>query len=53
MDIYELFFLKMYNLGFPANYKGYKMIYDFKEFQADVKLYPTEYKLKKMWELLK
>ena len=53
MDVYELLFKKMYLIGFPDKYKGYKMIYDFKEFQADLKLYPTEYKIKKMWGLLK
>ena len=43
----------MAKLGFPDEFEGYKMIYDFKEFQADLNLMPTEYKIKKMWELLK
>ena len=53
MDIYEKLFVKMSKIGFPDVYKGYKMIYDFKEFQADLKFYPVEYKILKMWELLK
>lgn len=53
MDIYELLFIKMYNLGFPDIYKGYRIMYYFKDLQADLKIMPTEYKIKKMWELLK
>ena len=53
MDIYEKLFLKMSKIGFPDVYKGFKMVYDFKEFLADVKLYPTDKKILKMWELLK
>lgn len=53
MDVYEKMFAKMYMLGFPDKYEGYNMVYDFKEYQADIKLYPTVYKIKKMWELLK
>lgn len=53
MDIYEKLFLKMSKIGFPDKYEGYKMNYYFDELQADLKLYPTEYKIKKMWELLK
>lgn len=52
MDVYKRLFLKMSRKNFPDEYKGFKMVYDFKEFQADVKLYPTEYKILKMWELL-
>ena len=53
MDIYERLFLKMSKIGFPDVYKGFKMVYDFKEFQSDINLYPTDKKILKMWELLK
>ena len=53
MDIYEKLFLKMSKLGFPDIYKGYKMIYYFDEFQADLKIHPVDKKIFKMWELLK
>ena len=52
MDIYERLFLKMSKIGFPDVYKGYKMIYYFNDFQADLKIYPTDKKILKMWELL-
>jgi hypothetical protein len=29
------------------------MVYDFKNYQADVKMFPTVKKIYKMWELLK
>lgn len=52
MDVYELLFKKMYLLGFPDKYEGYKMIYDFKEFQADLCYNgSTVDRIKKMWEL--
>lgn len=41
----------MAKLGFPDKYKGYKMIYYFRDGQADIKLFPTVKKIKKMWEL--
>lgn len=53
MDVYEKLFKKLYFLGFPDEYKGFKMIYNFEELQADVDLFPTELKLKVMWSLLK
>ena len=53
MDVYELLFKKMYLLGFPDKYEGYKMIYYFDDLQADLKIYPTDKKILKMWELLK
>ena len=43
----------MAKLGFPQEFKGEKMIYDFKNYQADIKLFPTVKKIYKMWELLK
>ena len=36
MDIYERLFLKMSKIGFPAVYKGYRMIYYFNDFYADL-----------------
>ena len=53
MDIYEKLFVKMARLGFPDKYEGYKMIYYFRDYQADINLYPTDKKILKMWELLK
>lgn len=53
MDIYEKLFVKMSKIGFPDEYKGFKMVYDFEEFQADIKMYPIDKKILKMWELLK
>lgn len=52
MDIYEKLFVKMAKLGFPDKYKGFNMIYDFKEYQADLKVFPTVKKIYKIWELL-
>jgi hypothetical protein len=52
-DIYIRLFVKMAYIGFPDKYKGCKMIYDFKNYQADINLFPTVKKIKKMWELLK
>ena len=52
MDIYEKLFVKMAKLGFPDEFEGYKMIYYFKNYQADLKVFPTVKKIKKMWELL-
>lgn len=52
MDIYEKLFVKMAKLGFPDEFEGYKMIYCFRDYQADVKLLPTVKKVYKMWELL-
>ncbi len=52
MDIYELFFVKMHKLGFPSEFKGYKVNYFFKSYQAELVLYPTILKLQKMWSLL-
>lgn len=54
MDVYELLFKKMYLLGFPDKYEGYKMIYYFDDLQADLCYNGTVTdKIKKMWELLK
>ena len=52
MDIYEKLFVKMAKLGFPDEYKGFNMVYDFKNYQADLKVFPTVKKIYKMWELL-
>ena len=52
-DIYIKLFMKMAKLGFPEQYKGCYMFYDYKNYQADVKLFPTVKKIYKMWELLK
>lgn len=54
MDIYEKLFVKMAKMGFPQEFEGYKMIYDFKNYQADIQFagFCVE-KIKKMWELLK
>ena len=52
MDIYERLFLKMSKIGFPDVYEGYKLIYYFNDFQVDLKIYPTDKKILKMWELL-
>ena len=52
MDIYQKLFIKMARLGFPDKYKGFNMIYDFKNYQADVKSFPTVKKIYKIWELL-
>ena len=52
VDIYEKLFLKMAMIGFPDVYKGFKMIYDFKELQADLCYNgSTVDRIKKMWEL--
>ena len=48
MDIYTKLFIKMAKLGFPDEFEGYKMIYYFKDYQADVKLFPTVKKIYKM-----
>jgi hypothetical protein len=53
VDVYEKLFVKMARLGFPDKYKGYNMIYDFKNYQADIELFPTVKKICKMWGLLK
>ena len=53
MDIYEKLFVKMAKLGFPNQYKGCYMVYDFKNYQVDLKVFPTIKKIYKMWELLK
>lgn len=53
VDIYTKLFIKMARLGFPDEFEGYKMIYYFRDYQADVKLFPTVKKIYKMWELLK
>ena len=51
-DIYIRLFVKMAYIGFPNKYKGFNMIYDFKNYQADLKVFPTVKKIYKMWELL-
>ena len=51
-DIYIRLFVKMAYIGFPDKYKGFNMIYDFKNYQADLKVFPTVKKIYKMWELL-
>lgn len=51
-DIYIRLFFKMAYIGFPAKYKGFNMVYDFKNYQADLKVFPTVKKICKMWELL-
>ena len=43
----------MARLGFPGEFEGYNMIYDFKNYQADLKVFPTVKKIHKMWELIK
>lgn len=43
----------MAKLGFPDEFKGFIMIYDFKNYQADLKVFPTVKKIYKMLELLK
>ena len=53
MDIYEKLFVKMAKLGFPDEFEGYKMIYYFRDYQADLNAFPTVKKISKMWELLK
>ena len=52
VDIYQKLFIKMAKLGFPDEYKGFNMIYYFRNYQVDVKLFPTVKKIYKMWELL-
>ena len=52
MDIYERLFLKMSKIGFPDVYKGYKIVYYFNDFQADLCYNVcTVDRIKKMWEL--
>ena len=52
MDIYEKLFLKMSKIGFPDVYKGFKMVYYFNDFQADLCYNgSTVDRIKKMWEL--
>ena len=52
MDIYERFFLKLSAKGFPNEFEGYKVRYDFKNYQAELVIFPTVKKILKMWELL-
>ena len=52
VDVYTKLFIKMSKLGFPDVYKGYKIVYYFKDLQADVKIFPTVKKIKIMWSLL-
>ena len=52
MDIYEKLFLKMSKIGFPDVYKGYKIVYYFNDFQADLCYNgSTVERIKKMWEV--
>ena len=52
MDIYEKLFVKMSKIGFPDVYKGYKIVYDFEEFQADLCYNgSTVDKVKQMWKI--
>ena len=53
MDIYELFFVKMHKLGFPSEFEGFAVNYDFKYYQAEIKINPIVEKLKKMWEFVR
>ena len=52
MDIYEKLFVKMARLGFPDEYEGCKMIYYFRDYQAELCYNGTVTdKIKKMWEV--
>lgn len=52
MDIYTKLFIKMARLGFPDEFEGYKMIYYFNDFQADLCYNgSTVDRIKKMWEV--
>lgn len=52
VDIYERLFLKMSKIGFPDVYKGYKMVYYFNDFQADLCYNgSTVDRIKKMWKV--
>ena len=53
MDIYEKFFNKLFKLGCPNFYKGFKVNYYFKNYQAEIEMQNIEKKILKMWELLK
>ena len=52
MDIYEKFFVKMHQKGFPREFEGFKVKYDFKNYQAELVIFPTVKKILKMWELI-
>ena len=52
MDIYERLFLKMSKISLTDVYKGFKMVYYFNDFQADLCYNGcTVDRIKKMWEL--
>lgn len=52
VDIYEKFFIKMHKKGFPSEFKGFNVRYDFKNYQAELVIFPTVKKILKMWELI-
>jgi hypothetical protein len=52
VDIYEKFFVKMHKKGFPSEFEGFGVRYDFKNYQAELVIFPTIKKILKMWELL-
>lgn len=52
-DIYYKLFWKMFEIGFPVEYKGYKMNYDYEDNSAEIIYKPIVEKIKIMWGLLK
>lgn len=52
VDIYQKLFVKLFKIGCPNYYKGFKINYCFKSYQAEIEIKNTEEKILKMWELL-